>query len=227
MLLLLLLLLAPAAAPGAGSPSGPGDPPAVVPRRRPSGQCRVLGLSPLLAPERSATPPGARGARTGRTTTGAESPSSRESARDSGERSAEPPRDGSSSRAPRRLDREGRGGEVRAGPFFSAARTLDLRLGAAVRSPAPGDARVELRLYTPKGHLYQTLRVTAVTTTRTSRDAGGGAREARSAWPLEATLPVAGTAVVNHSLYGRWTVEPYLEGHSDPCGPSLQFWIDP
>jgi hypothetical protein len=222
MLLVLTMLLAPAALPQAGSASGPGDPPAVVHRRRPSGQCRVLGLSPLLAPARS-TPPGARRARTGPTTTDAESTPHRESARDSGGRSVEPSGDGSSSRTPRRLEREGRGGEVRAGPFFSAARTLDLRLGAAVRSPAAGDARVELRLYTPKGHLYQTLR--ASTAAPTSPGARGA--EGRSAWPLEATLPVAGTAVVNHSLYGRWTVEPYLEGHSDPCGPSLQFWIDP
>jgi len=40
---------------------------------------------------------------------------------------------------------------------------------------------------------------------------------------LTAAVPVAGTAIVNHSLYGPWTVEPRLDGQ--PCGPPVRFWI--
>jgi hypothetical protein len=42
-----------------------------------------------------------------------------------------------------------------------------------------------------------------------------------------ATLLVAGTAIVNHSLYGQWLVEPHIEGDPRPCAPASRFWITP
>ena len=38
---------------------------------------------------------------------------------------------------------------------------------------------------------------------------------------LSVTLPVAGTAIMSNSLYGRWTVEPFLDGAS--CGITRSF----
>jgi len=38
-------------------------------------------------------------------------------------------------------------------------------------------------------------------------------------------FPVAGTSITLGSLYGRWTVVPYLDGQSAPCGPSRPFVI--
>jgi len=109
---------------------------------------------------------------------------------------------------------------------FSAARTIDLSLGAELRPHSFRDARrfldqgVELRLYTPKGHLYQTLalRPPAPPARRTER-------LAPNVWT--GVLPVAGTAIVNHSLYGRWRVEPHLAGRPEPCGDAASIWIAP
>ena len=42
-----------------------------------------------------------------------------------------------------------------------------------------------------------------------------------------ATLPVAGTSIVNHSLYGRWKVLAHLDGSPIPCAPARAFWIGP
>ena len=213
MLLLVLMLLAPAGA----SAGGASDARALVPRRPPSGQCRIVGLSPRLAPERPTPSRRGVGAASERIPARG-APPSRESAEALEEGSARAPREADGRASPGRPERE-----VRPRPVFSAARTLDLDLGAE-RLGARAGIPVELRLYTPKGHLYQTLHVTA-----TDRNAptARGSSGAEAAWPLVARLPVAGTAVVNHSLYGQWTVEPYLEGHSEPCGEASRFWIEP
>ncbi len=38
-------------------------------------------------------------------------------------------------------------------------------------------------------------------------------------------LPVAGTSITTSSLFGRWSVEPYLDGETAPCGPAVRFTI--
>jgi hypothetical protein len=38
-------------------------------------------------------------------------------------------------------------------------------------------------------------------------------------------LPVAGTSITTSSLFGRWSVEPYLDGQTAPCGPAVRFTI--
>jgi hypothetical protein len=110
---------------------------------------------------------------------------------------------------------------------FSAARTLDLQFGVRVRRRVETDARLELRLYTPRGHLYQTLRAEGVAASSDSSTSDRYARLRRIFRPRTATLPVAGTAIVNHALYGRWTVEPHLDGSPTPCGRARPFWIEP
>lgn len=173
MLLLALALMAPALA---GSASDTEHPRAAV-RVRPTGECRVVGLTPVLAVE---------------TDPGAEKPW----------------------RVKLRMVRRRR---------FSAARTLDLQFQARTHRRVEPDARLELRLYTPKGHLYQTLRVESPE----APPSDPHARLRRILRPRVATLPVAGTAIVNHSLYGRWTVQPYLNGTATPCGGPQRFWIEP
>jgi hypothetical protein len=113
------------------------------------------------------------------------------------------------------------------GPFYSAARTLDLELGVTVGRSVPAGAGVELRLFTPRGHLYQTLSLRASLPPETSSEAGSPAARRRPGPPglLIAALPVAGTAIVNHSLYGPWTVEPHLADDPRPCGDAVRFWI--
>lgn len=51
--------------------------------------------------------------------------------------------------------------------------------------------------------------------------AGGG----RSEYELRARLPVAGTSITLSSLYGTWSVQPYLDGAAEPCGPATRFTI--
>jgi hypothetical protein len=51
--------------------------------------------------------------------------------------------------------------------------------------------------------------------------AGGG----RGEYELRARLPVAGTSITLSSLYGTWSVQPYLDGAAEPCGPATRFTI--
>ena len=50
-------------------------------------------------------------------------------------------------------------------------------------------------------------------------------RTSRAAYELSARLPVAGTSITLSSLYGTWSVQPYLDGQAEPCGPAARFTI--
>jgi hypothetical protein len=52
-----------------------------------------------------------------------------------------------------------------------------------------------------------------------------GDQTARTQYQVIATLPVAGTSITMSSLYGRWRVEPHLDGQPGPCGPAARFTI--
>lgn len=117
----------------------------------------------------------------------------------------------------RHADRKTTERSIRGGPRFSAAQTLDVRLEAVPRRGALADAILELRVYTPRGHLYQTVR---------ALPAAVGASGGKAA-PWTAVLPLAGTSIVNSSLYGQWRVEPHLDGSLRPCGPAERFWVGP
>jgi hypothetical protein len=102
---------------------------------------------------------------------------------------------------------------------FSASRIIDIEF-ELLSLARPGEAeRLALKVFTPNGHLYEAL-TPAVTTAGRGEDGGRG-------WRLRARLPVAGTTIVTSSLYGRWSVVPYLGGTDEPCGRPLSFWIDP
>jgi hypothetical protein len=44
---------------------------------------------------------------------------------------------------------------------------------------------------------------------------------------LTARLPVAGTTIVNNSLYGTWKAEAYFEGERTACAKARSFVIKP
>ena len=138
---------------------------------------------------------------------------------------------------------------------FSAKRILDLQLGALLGSRIRGEHVLNLKLYTPKGHLYQQLDVpfrggsasataeTAAASTvsetgqRTRRVEGYpqpmaeqelvAARTAtgQRAYRVAAHLPVAGTSITTSSLYGKWKVVPFIDESPKPCGAATAFSI--
>lgn len=125
--------------------------------------------------------------------------------------------------------------------FFSATRILDLRIAGLMRRPAAGRHVLHFKVYTPRGHLYQTLTVPFTGPGRRPRERwvdgfprplaeesqrpvrDGGERR----YEVSATLPVGGTAILSNSLYGHWRVEAYLDDDLRPCGPAARFEIQP
>ncbi len=97
---------------------------------------------------------------------------------------------------------------------FRATRILELQFETQLLGRPKRERSLELRLYTPRGFLYQVL--------ETKADPGRG-----KARRFEARLPVAGTSIMASGLYGRWRVVPHLHGEREPCGPSRSFVIQP
>ena len=120
---------------------------------------------------------------------------------------------------------------------FSASNVLDLEFWVVLPSASAASASgIELKLFTPRGHLYQTLSApfVAPVAARTTGAAGlaGPAGFAGPGRPprfqtVTLRLPVAGTTIVNNSLYGTWTAEAYLAGGTSPCTRALGFQIRP
>ncbi len=109
-------------------------------------------------------------------------------------------------------------------PTFSAAAILDLKLEATLSPAVKGQHQVEFKVYTPKGHLYQSL--TAMTAS--SAAAQGGRTRGGKKTAAAVMLPVAGTTIVTNSLYGQWKVEAFLDGERDAaCAKPLSFVIEP
>jgi hypothetical protein len=106
---------------------------------------------------------------------------------------------------------------------FSAARTIDIELWTRLRHDVRRDSRLEFHVYTPQGHLYQRLRALP----KLAVVVGERDRHRSRERVAVATLPTAGTTIVNSSLYGRWRVEPHLDGELRPCAPALRFQVGP
>ena len=135
---------------------------------------------------------------------------------------------------------------------FSAARTLDLELRARLRGTRQisGDHVLRLKLFTPRGYLYQEITVpfhrepprpwwrrSGAETFESTRTLPGfstpvSVQKTRPFWwgrkrydEVTARLPVAGTSITLGSLFGRWTVVPYLDDDTGPCGRARKFVI--
>jgi len=98
-------------------------------------------------------------------------------------------------------------------PSFSATEVLDLRLSTQLRRSLEGPHVLQIKVFTPRGYTYQILTLPFASPGTSNR-----------LQELSATLPVAGTAITSNSLYGRWTVEPFLDGAS--CGVTRSFVLN-
>ena len=124
-------------------------------------------------------------------------------------------------------------------PAFSATRILDVEFRAFLRRRLTGQHNLQLKVYTPKGHVYQVLtvpftapghhpgkrRVDGYPQPLDEQEARLVRLEGAHRHQVSATLPVAGTSIMTNSLYGQWRVEPYLDGEAEPCGPPRSFAI--
>jgi len=105
--------------------------------------------------------------------------------------------------------------------------TIPIRVGTAVPDAAE-DPLPATRVVPgfPRALAVQTLSGARSEPREAALDAPTGPRR-RTVSRDEATarLPVAGTSISMGSLFGRWTVVPYLDDATAPCGPPLTFEI--
>jgi hypothetical protein len=78
-------------------------------------------------------------------------------------------------------------------------------------------------IYNPHGRRYQVL----LATPRVVVSERDGHRVKKVSKTREATLAVAGSSIALTSMYGKWRVEPRIEGQSRPCGRPEYFTIRP
>ncbi|MHB0970749.1 MAG: hypothetical protein ACYC7A_03385 [Thermoanaerobaculia bacterium] len=128
---------------------------------------------------------------------------------------------------------------------FSATEIVDIDLSVIMN---PGMAKqlsrdhiLELRIFNPRGDLYQStsVPVTADPTRAGEAVVPGYPRPMKkkvlsevrynNAKHYRATvrLPVAGTIITRNSLYGRWTSEAVLDGEVLKCSKPAEFVIGP
>lgn len=138
---------------------------------------------------------------------------------------------------------------------FSSKTTPDLVLRPRLRLALHGPHVVRLKVFTPRGFLYQEISVPVSAqapdgspsraTEPGGRVAGTGSvpvpdpatpgRPAAAGAPPsaapeatrgpQARLPVAGTSITQSSLFGAWSVQPFLDDQTVPCGPTTTFTI--
>jgi hypothetical protein len=104
---------------------------------------------------------------------------------------------------------------------FSASEARDLRITTTFPKELQGPHRLQLRVLTPQGHLYQKFSV-PFDATVASEDRGPSPKRT-----IGVRLPVAGTAITTNGLYGRWSVVPYLDDGTVPCAREQQFVVEP
>jgi len=106
---------------------------------------------------------------------------------------------------------------------FSAHKIVDLELEVRFPKKLTGQHELELKIFTPKGNLYQSM---SIPFSADEPEAVTG-RKRRKATKVGTTLPVAGTSIVANSLYGRWKVEAFLDGAEKRCTRPQKFVIKP
>lgn len=126
---------------------------------------------------------------------------------------------------------------------FSATSIVDLDI-AALFTPGVvqrfgGAHRLEVKIYSPSGNLYQSV---AVPFTSDSSKKGEKTQLADYPNPLPTVvleevnhggrhfaarvkLPVAGTPIVANSLYGTWSAVAHVDGEALPCASAARFTI--
>ena len=127
---------------------------------------------------------------------------------------------------------------------FSATEILDVDFSVIFTPGAvkqfSGDHEVEFRVFTPRGHLYQ-----SITIPFSADESQRGKKKKIAGYPrpvdvqvlesvdfdkkkhmgVKVRMPVAGTMIVNNSLYGSWSAQAYVDGETVPCSKPVQFAI--
>jgi hypothetical protein len=104
---------------------------------------------------------------------------------------------------------------------LSAAAVKDLRIEILLTEDA-ATRPVQVKLYNPRGRLYQIL--DAVADPGVTKSNGRSKRGERL---FVALLPVAGTQITLNALYGTWRAEVYLDGASTACARPAEFVLSP
>ncbi len=112
----------------------------------------------------------------------------------------------------------GRGSET----VFSAGESKDLRFVVSLPEEL-ASSPVHVKLFTPRGSLYQVLQAKA----DADSTASAARRRSRFARSLVAVLPVAGTQITTFALFGEWRAEVYLDAAETLCTRPLEFVIEP
>ena len=132
---------------------------------------------------------------------------------------------------------------------FSTLKILDLDFETRLDRPVYGDHVLRFKVLTPSGFLYQELNV-PFTWPKPRRGHKGDRHDEAQAVPasysggvpvqvlgdlgdrwgrrrdsLSTRLPVAGTSITMSTLYGRWTVQAFLDDKTRPCSPLRRFTI--
>jgi hypothetical protein len=127
---------------------------------------------------------------------------------------------------------------------FSAKEIIDVDLtvlfNPGVAKRFDGDHEVEVRIFTPNGSLYQSIAVPF------SNEKGREGKPKKLAgYPREiptkaltvisdngqqklgvaVRLPVGGTSISLHSLWGQWSARAYVDGEALPCAADATFTI--
>ena len=127
---------------------------------------------------------------------------------------------------------------------FSATKVIDLDFSMLFAPDSDkkfkGTHVLELRVFTPRGHLYES---TSIPFTAEAAKKGGKEKIDRYPLPLpvevlaettyakgkyllvKTRVPVAGTPIVNNSLYGEWRAEAYLDDELLPCSIPATFTL--
>lgn len=122
---------------------------------------------------------------------------------------------------------------------YSADGSVDLRFDVVFDGTFVGDHVLHLELTTPRGHHYQTVSVPIASQTSLA-----GSQRALEGYPFpvdvqvtqpagvtgsraSVRLPVAGTAIVTHGLYGTWTARAFVDQLAEPCGETERFRLVP
>lgn len=127
---------------------------------------------------------------------------------------------------------------------FSATEVLDVDFAIVFSKTVAAQFTdvhmVEFRIYTPQGHLYESITIPMTADRRRA-----GERHRVPGYPdlvpvqvlesirrgggqgmfAEVTLPVAGTSIVSNSLYGKWKAEAVVEDEIAPCAQPVTFTI--
>jgi hypothetical protein len=125
------------------------------------------------------------------------------------------------------------------GPGFSATQIVDVDFQVRFAPRNGDDHLLSVRVFTPRDHLYQQIdvpfsaqipagskstrriegypRPVVLQKTQEVEETGSNANKGQRRHQVMARLPVAGTLIMQNSLYGDWTAEAFLDG-GDRCG---------